>query len=116
MPIVPVCCRADPLVDDMMTPQRTQLRAASDPQMGQLGGGQPPTYNHLPLTFLSDTLPPSSPPLESLELKFVMFAYIVGGTLLLPGKKSLEIDHCRNGDCLRAWNFLISRIGCYQGS
>ena len=86
MLIVLVCCRADPLVDDMMTPQRTQLRAASDPQMGQLGGGQPPTYNHLPLTFLSDTLPPSSPPLESLELKFVMFAYIVGGTLLLPRK------------------------------
>ena len=114
MLIVLVCCRADPLVDDMMTPQRTQLRAASDPQMGQLGGSQPPTYNHLKLTFLSDTLPPSSPPLESLE--FVMFAYIVGGTLLLPRKKSLEIDHCRNGDCLRAWNFLISRIGYYKGS
>ena len=96
----------------MMTPQRTQLRAASDPQMGQLWGGQPPTYNHLPLTFLS----PNHPPDERWGEKLVIMAYIVGGTVLLPEKESLEIDHCRNGDSLRAWNFLISRIGYYKGS
>ena len=47
----------DPL-DDMMTPQRTQLRAASDPPNGPIGRRQPPTYAatpppHLPLTFPS---------------------------------------------------------------
>ena len=49
--------QGDPL-DDMMTPQRTQLRAASDPPNGPIGRRQPPTYTatpppHLPLTFLS---------------------------------------------------------------
>ena len=121
----------DPL-DDMITPQRTHLSAASAPQMGQLGDASPSlTTTYHPLTtyyrpvyhlfFLQLTILTSHSCFNHfvqfcLDWDLFAFKSWIWSWCLWSSRKRVESDHCGNGDCSRAWYFLISHIGYYKGA
>ena len=85
--------------------------------MGQLGDASPPLTQppHRPTYHL---LFPHLTTTTSCLNYFVerTIDYIHIFVQYCSSRKRVKIDHCRNGDCPRAWNFLISCIGYYKGS